>query len=361
MQADNFSRRNFLKFSAAATAAAFTPGAAAGDSAEPKPTIAQREWMKLGYGMFIHFGPNTIEGVGWGDGKFPPEKLVFPKLDVAQWAETAARAGMKYAVLTAKHVDGLCLWPSKFTEYSVKNSPAKKDIAALFVEEFRKAGLKTGFYYCLLDRNFPHFDNDELYNEYVRNQITELLTGYGPVIELWFDGAWVKDHPTGDWPFDPAWEKDPHSGLLHGQRWHWDKLYELIHRLQADCLVFNNSSSDRPGQIKYHPVDARTAEHFDFIYKGEICQPRIDPVFTKPDGREVFLPLQFEETITPGWFYKPDDYLMHPSVATICDWYQRARSANASLLLNVGPDNLGLIPDYNRHYLAAAAKRLGLD
>jgi len=325
-----------------------------------EPTKAQAEWMQLGYGMFIHFGPNTIEGVGWGEGKFPPEKLVFDKLDVRHWAETAAKAGMKYAVLTSKHVDGFCLWPSKCTEYSVKNSPMKKDIAALYAEAFRKAGLKVGFYYCLLDRNFVQFQDDAVYNEYVRNQITELLTGYGDIVELWFDGAWVKDHPTGDWPWQEEWEKDPGSGVRHGERWEWKELYELIHKLQPECLVLNNSSSDRPGWVKYHPIDARTVEHFDFIYKGRACKPVTDTVWQRPDGSRVFLPVEYCETLTEGWFWKKSDYLRHPSAATICDWYRRARATNGNLLLNVGPDASGLIPEYNRQYLADAARKLGL-
>lgn len=360
MKDQPISRRQFLKTTTAAVTSLAATAPLIAETPDPKPTKAQADWMKLGYGMFIHFGPNTIEGVGWGDGGFPPEKIVFEKLDIAQWADIAAEAGMKYAVLTTKHVDGFCLWPGKHTEYSVKHSPMKKDLVRLFVNEFRKAGLKTGFYYCLLDRNFSAFENDEVYNEYVRNQITELLTDYGDIVELWFDGAWVKDHPTGDWPWDPAWEKNANSGLKHGERWQWRQLYNLIRKLQPNCLVLNNSSSDRPGWVKYFPIDARTAEHFDFIYRGKLCEPITNPVFTKPDGTKVFLPLQYEETITPGWFYKDADYMMHPSVETICDWYKRARSTEANLLLNVGPDAEGLIPDYNRHYLTIAAKKLKL-
>ena len=96
------------------------------ESIHIEPTKAQEAWMKLKYGMFLHFGPNTINKVGWGDGKFPPEKFMFDNLNTDQWAQTAADAGMKYAVLTTKHHDGFCLWPSRYTEYSVKNSKNKK-------------------------------------------------------------------------------------------------------------------------------------------------------------------------------------------------------------------------------------------
>jgi alpha-L-fucosidase len=229
-----------------------------------------------------------------------------------------------------------------------------------FVTEFRKVGIKPGFYYSTWDRNHPQYENDAVYAGYMRDQLRELLTSYGPAVECWFDGSWDKDHPTRQWAFDPAWESDPKSGLRHGERYEWESLYRLIHQLQDDCLVFHNSSSDRPGQVRYFPVDGRTAEHFDFIYQGRLVEPRLDPVFTKPDGQRVYLPLQFEETITSSWFWRKTDYLLHPSVGTIVDWYRRSQAAKANLLLNVGPDRDGLIPEYNRQFLRRAARELGL-
>ena len=190
----------------------------------PQPTTAQAAWMELGYGLFLHFGLNTFAGVPWGDGKFPPELVDLKSLDIQQWAGVAAEAGMKYAVLTAKHHDGFCLWPSQYTEYSINNSPWKTDVVGSFVKEFRKAGLKTGLYYSLWDRNFPRYEDDEVYAGYLQNRISELLSNYGDILELWFDGGWDKDHPDRAWPFQQGWESNPNSGLRHGERWHW---YEL--------------------------------------------------------------------------------------------------------------------------------------
>ena len=325
-----------------------------------EPTNAQKVWMEMGYGMFLHFGPNTLEGKGWGEGNFPAEKFNFEKLDVSQWAETAREAGMRYAVLTTKHHDGFCLWPSKYTEYCVKNSPLNKDIVRLFVDEFRKNGIKTGFYYSLWDRNFPGYENDDVYADYMKNQLTELFTQYGEIVYIFFDGLWDKDHPTRRWEFEPGWKADPHSGLGHGERWHWRELYDLIHKLQPDCIVANNSCSDNPGEVKYFPVDARTAEHFDFIYKERIFFPRYDQVWKNEKGEEVFLPLEFNTTLNPDWFYTGVDFYLHPSVDTICGWYRTAREHGANLLLNAGPNMDGLIPDYNRYFLKEAAIRLGL-
>ncbi len=322
------------------------------------PTAAQRDWMALGYGMFIHFGPNTLEGKGWGAGTFPAEQLDFPKLDCRQWAEIAAEAGMKYGILTTKHHDGFCLWPSAHTEYSVKNSAQRRDIVGEYVAAFREFGLKPGFYYSLWDCNCPVYEDDAAYAAYMQAQITELLTGYGDIVELWFDGGWDKIFPTRTWTYDPATDGAVDPEILRGSRWQWKQLYELIHRLQPECLVVNNSSSALPGVPRYQPVDLRTSEHFDFVYHEQICVPETRTVWTNNDGDEVFLPLEFCTSLNPDWFHTGRDYILHPSAHTIAGWHQTAREAGGNLLLNVGPNRDGLVPEYHRHYLNAA-RRLG--
>ena len=111
-----------------------------------QPGQAQRDWQGLGYGLFLHFGPNTFAEVGWGDGRFPASQFAPTALNPSQWAEMAAEAGMRYAVLIAKHHDGFCLWPSQHTRYSVSQSPGQPDVVGKFVEAFRRAGLKVGLY-----------------------------------------------------------------------------------------------------------------------------------------------------------------------------------------------------------------------
>jgi alpha-L-fucosidase len=323
------------------------------EEAGPKPTAAQADWMKLGYGMFLHFGPNTLTKNGWGDGKFPARDVAFPKLNVRQWATVAAEAGMKYAVLTAKHHDGFCLWPSRCTEYSTRNSQTV-DIVGEFVTHFRQAGLKAGLYYSLWDRNFACYEHDGSYAEYMFAQIEELLSDYGPLLELWFDGAWDKDFPTRQWPYDAAWERDPKSGLMHGERWRWNELYAHIKKLQPQCLVVNNSSSDRPGQVRYHPVDLRTSEHFDFVFNEKLHPPRIDPIFERAPGERVYLPLEYCTSLNPDWFWIEGRCYSHASPETIRAWRNRARADNANLLLNVGPDKNGLIPEYHAKCLRDA-------
>jgi alpha-L-fucosidase len=302
---------------------------------------AQRDWMALGYGLFVHFGPWTWTGSG--DGKFPAER-VNTALDVQEWAALAGEAGMRYAVLTAKHVDGFCLWPSAHTEYSVARTPARRDLVRAFVDAFRQEGLKVGLYYALLDRNCSFYDDDARYAEYVREQVSELLS-YGEILELWFDGAWDKDHATRDWPHEP----DEAPGL--GARWEWARLYEHIHRIQPNCMVIQNSSSDRPGVPNYLPVDVRTAEQFDFVWREKLCTTRVDPLF--PTG---FLPLEYCTTLTPGWFWQAGAAYSHASAVAIAGWRMRAAREQANLLLNIGPDLSGHIPEYHRPFLIEAER-----
>jgi alpha-L-fucosidase len=333
-----------------ATSGAVTP------APHPAWTPAQRAWRQLGYGMFLHLGPDTVEGVSTGDGKFPASEVVFPQLDCRQWAAVAVEAGMKYAVLTAKHHDGYCLWPTKQTDYCVRSSPGGRDIVGEFVRAFRDAGLAVGLYYSLWDRHAPMYDDDDAYAGYMQAQLAELLTSYGPLVEVWFDGAWDKDFPTRDWVYDPAWERDPKSGLGHGERWRWRELYAHIHRLQPDTLVLNNASSDRAGLVRYLPVDVRTAERFDFVWGGRQHPVTVQPELRDASGAPVHLPLEYCDTITPGWFWRHKAGYSHPPAEAIAAWIRRARRDGANLLLNVGPDARGLIPDYHRPFLRDAIR-----
>jgi alpha-L-fucosidase len=298
---------------------------------------AEADWKELGYGLFLHFGPGTLSGVSIGDGTFAAEAFDIEP-DVEQWADVAVEAGMRYAVLTAKHVDGFCLWPSNATDYRVRHT----DVAGRFVEAFRSRGLKVGFYYALWDRHCPFYEDDDAYAAYMREQIGELLTGYGEIVELWFDGGWDKDHPTRDWPFDPAW-----TDYGRGERWEWRKLYDHAHSLQPNCLVIQNSSSGRPGQIPYPPADGRTVERLNFVTNERLCEPVLEP-----EG----LPIEFCESLTPDWFWKENESFPHPSAETIAGWRRTANAAGGNLLLNVGPNRQGRLPDYNVRFLMEARR-----
>jgi alpha-L-fucosidase len=328
--------------------------------ADPRPTPAQAAWMQLGYGMFLSYGPNTFTNNGWGDGKFPPADFHSPELDTDQWAGMAAEAGMKYAVLIAKHHDGFCLWPSDQTSYCVKGSPGQPDVVGRFVASCRKAGIKAGLYYSLWDRNYPAYEDDAAYAAFMMAQMNELLTRYGDILEIWFDGAWDKDHPTRTWQYEPRWERENTPGYTRGERWRWAEMYQLIHRLQPDCLVLMNTSSDRPGDVKYHPVDLRSSEHLHFVYRGKLFEARTDPVFDNGQGGKVFLPIEYSTTVNPDWFWLEERNYNHPSGAMIADLYRTARAGGGNLLLNFGPDKSGRLPELHRPFLRDAARLLGL-
>jgi alpha-L-fucosidase len=321
----------------------------------PHPTEAQRKWMELGYGMFLHFGPNTFAGVGWGDGTFPAEKFAPTDLDCDQWAGVMAEAGMKYAVLTTKHHDGFCLWPSRFTDYSVKNAGVKTDIVAAFVEACRRAGIRPGLYYSLWDRHFPRYEDDRAYAQHMANQVRELLSDYGDIVEMWFDGGWDKETPERTWPWREEFRQTVSPEVLSGSRWGWCELYQSIHSLQPDCMVINNSCSDRPGIPRYFPIDVRTAERFNFVYEDKLREPVIEPLWRNAQGEPVYLPLEYCDSLNPDWFYNPKGTINHASAATIAEWHGIARRTGANLLLNVGPDTRGRIPEFHRKFLREAA------
>ena len=158
---------------------------------EPSPNNNQIKWQEMEFYGFIHFSINTFTDVEWGYGDKSPELFNPSALDTRQWARIAKDAGMKGLILTNKHHDGFCLWPSKYTDYSVKNSPWKNgngDVVKELAESCKEYGLKMGIYLSPWDRNHADYGKPE-YIEYFRNQLTELLTNYGDIFEVWFDGA----------------------------------------------------------------------------------------------------------------------------------------------------------------------------
>jgi len=173
----------------------------------PVPTPQQLAWHDLGMYAFVHFNMNTFTGKEWGEGIEPPSKFAPSELDTRQWTEAFKAAGMRGVIITAKHHDGFCLWPSKFTEHSVKNSPWRDgtgDLLRELSDACNHDGLLFGIYLSPWDRNHPDYGNSDVYNEYFKQQLREVCTQYGPLFEVWFDGA-CGEGPTGkrqvyDWP-----------------------------------------------------------------------------------------------------------------------------------------------------------------
>lgn len=318
------------------------------------PSPQQKAWMDLKFGMFIHWGVNTYYDKEWSNGTLDISKVDANKLDTEQWCRTAKAAGMKYIIPVVKHHDGFCIWHTKQTKCSVQYTPTKKDVLAELANSAAKHGLKLGLYYSLWDEHeTSHKLNEPVYVEFMKRQFEELLTGYGEIIELWFDGFWKKQ--SSGWSekiTDDAGEKIDTANRLRDEdfidawrsegafRWQIDHLYQFIKQLQPDCLVMNNSTTAYPG-VPLHPVDVRSGEKYTDVQKDRKVWNWL--------GKEHYFPLQIETTMSTkgnelfpsgNWFWHEWDHSVL-SKKEILDYLNAAENMQANLLLNCGPDPAG--------------------
>lgn len=306
------------------------------------PTPQQLAWQQLEYTAFIHFGINTFVGREWGDGTEPPQKFNPSELDAMQWVQTFKDAGMKMVILTAKHHDGFCLWPTKTTEHSVKASPWRNGEGDL-VREVKDAcdalGMKFGVYLSPWDRNAESYGDSPRYNEFFRQQLTELLTWYGRVDQVWFDGAF--------------------SEGLDGRRqlYDWASYYELIYDLQPNAVIAIMGEDVR--WVGTETGYGRATEWSVTAYapggRPEMVaiNERLGLDAMTPDlgSRELidkadrlfWYPAEVDVSIRPGWFYHAREDNRVKSLAHLVDIYFNSIGMNAVLLLNVPPDQRGLI------------------
>ena len=286
------------------------------------------KWETLKYGMFIHFGMSTFDECELPDGNSPSTKYAPSDLDVAQWIRVAKEAGMKYAVLTTKHVAGHCLWPSEYTDYSVKTSSNTTDVVGAFVEECRKQGLMPGLYYCSWDNHtrlgsvtpsdiedgYDGFTTRE-YQEYMSNQIRELLTNYGDIGEVWIDIP-------------------PVLGRAYRT-----ELYNEIASLQPEALILmNNGIGDGEN------FSVRNSWPSDLI-PIERYLPNSNGGYRKwrtIEGKQYYMPGEVCDPIGKEWFYTDDD--APRSDAELLGMYLVSTSRGTNFLLDVGPDKTGKIP-----------------
>jgi alpha-L-fucosidase len=312
-----------------------------------KPNKTQLLQIARGYGMFIHFGVNTFNELEWSKGDLPASTFNPTNLDCDQWIQTAKEAGFKYVILITKHHDGFCLWDSKYTSYDIGNAAIKVDIVKQVSIACEKYGLELGLYYSLWDRHEPkHNDkNPQVYVDYMKNQLTELLTNYGNICELWFDGGWVKK--------DTAW--------------HLVEVYNHIKSIQPNCLVTVNHTIKNPSQtkamlpkdmqqgdtIRYYPVDFRTK----------------DPNMARWDDPKLYWYndtlryLTFEHTICISdrwnWFQKKA-ILPVRSLDELEELFYLGTSNNNILIVNIPPDQTGQIRQNEIDQIFALADRLGI-
>ena len=320
------------------------PAASDQDNTEVLPSEAQKKFLNLKFGMFVHFGINTFNDVEKSMGDLPLYSFNPESVDTDQWCMTAKNAGMKYIVLTAKSIDGFCNWPSKYTNYSVQYTTFKTDILSELVNSAVKYGLKVGFSYSLWDNHIFNDElNDEIYNEYILNQLEELLTEYGPLVELWFDGFWHRQDFgwKGEDGFAVPSEQFIRNWRREGAfRWKWDYIYNFCKSLQSDCLIFNNPTRLFRG-LPLFPVDGRAAEKGEDLEKNNNIWNWL--------GNDVFLPLQSKSP-----FHRKEKDLILMEIGTwhrsdksiakkwkIRSWRKNAEKLGANLVLNVGPMSNG--------------------
>jgi alpha-L-fucosidase len=303
----------------------------------PVPSPQQLKWHALEYYGFVHFTVNTFTDKEWGYGDEPESVFAPSALDVGQWARVAREAGMKGLILTAKHHDGFCLWPSAHTEHSVKRSPwrgGKGDVVAEFVKACRAEGLLVGLYLSPWDRNHAEYGRPA-YLDYYRAQLRELLTGYGELFEVWFDGA-----NGGDGFYGGARET---RRIDNRNYYQWPDTWSIVRQLQPNAVMFSDAGPDvrwvgnEEGlgfETTWYGLDRQSTYPGDPDYAKTLAMGRIDA--------SDWVPPEVDVSIRPGWFYHQAEDDKVKTVDQLMDIYYASIGRGTTLLLNVPPDRRGL-------------------
>lgn len=319
----------------------------------PIPNKHQLAWQELEYYAFIHFNMNTFTNMEWGYGDEKPAQFNPTALDTRQWAQVAKEAGMKGIIITAKHHDGFCLWPSEFTEHSVKNSPWKDgqgDLIRELSDACEEYGLKFGVYLSPWDRNHPDYGKPE-YITYFRNQLRELLTNYGDVFEVWFDGA-----NGGDGYYGGANEE---RRVDKKNYYDWPNTIKMVRELQPQAVIFSDAGPDIRwvGNEKGYANETTWSPLYrDSVYAG---MPDFQRFAAGQEQGTHWVPTETDVSIRPGWYYHPEQDNQVKSLSKLVDIYYNSVGLNSSLLLNLPVDTRGLVHENevkNLNELAAYIK-----
>lgn len=290
----------------------------------PLPSARQLAWHKMEYYAFIHFGPNTFSGNEWGSGREDPKTFNPTALDCKQWARTFKAAGMSGIIITAKHHDGFCLWPSKYSTHTVAASPFKGDVLKQLSRACKDEGLKMGVYLSPWDRNHPQYGTPE-YNEVFKNMLREVLTQYGPIFEVWFDGA------NGEGP--------------NGKRqvYDWPGFIATVRKYQPMACIFSDAGPDIRwvGNESGHsaPTCWSTIDRSRYTVGTNLSAELTEG---SAQGRD-WVPAECDVSIRPGWFWRASENDKVKTPEKLMDLYYQSVGQNGSLLLNVPPDTRGLI------------------
>ena len=301
------------------------------------PNERQVAHYKIGKKVFFHFGVNTFTSSEWGSGTEVEDIFNPSALDTDQWLRVAKEAGFELAILTVKHHDGFCLWPSAYTEHSVKNSPYKNgkgDVVREFVDSCHKYGLKVGLYISPWDRHSPHWGKDD-YNDYFANQLTEILTGYGEIHEVWWDGAGSRD-AVYDWNL---WES-------------------IVRENQPKAAIFGSMGAAGHIDLRWGGNESGyvSEPHYASIELQTIVDEIRSVLNTGQMGASSYVPSEVDVSIRPGWFYHPDQDTKVKSASQINKIWFDSIGRNSMMLLSFPPDTRGLVCDRDAENAIASGK-----
>jgi alpha-L-fucosidase len=303
----------------------------------PVPSERQLAWHEMEYYMFVHFTVNTFTDKEWGYGDEKESVFNPTALDCRQWAKTARDAGMKGIIITAKHHDGFCLWPSKFTEHSVKNSTWKNgqgDVLSELSKACNEFGLKLGVYLSPWDRNSSVYGTPQ-YLIYYRNQLRELLTNYGNIFEVWFDGA-----NGGDGFYGGSRETRKIDNKTY---YDWPDTHSIVRELQPSAVMFSDAGPD----VRWVGNESGMGSLTNWcLLKRDELYPGGDFANILGEGHEdgnYWVPAEVDVSIRPGWFYHKSQDSLVRSPENLLELYYSSVGRNSNLLLNVPPDRRGLL------------------
>ncbi len=308
----------------------------------PIPSKKQLDWHETEYYLFMHFGPNTFTGKEWGEGTEPEDIFNPGELDCRQWARIAKASGAKGIIITAKHHDGFCLWPSKYSKHTVRESKwknGKGDVLKELSRACKEFGLKFGVYLSPWDRNHPDYGTEK-YNTVFVNMMKEIFDNYGPVWEMWWDGA------NGEGPNGKKQEYD------------WTRFENTVKQYSPRTVVFSDIGPD----IRWTGNEKGIAgnPNWNFLdvagFTRGIGAPPVDTLNQGNYKGTFWIPAECDVSIRPGWFWRAEEDAKVKTPGQLFDIYLKSVGRGANLLLNVPPDARGLISDVDSASLAGFKK-----
>jgi alpha-L-fucosidase len=313
----------------------------------PVPNENQMRWQEMEYYAFVHFSLNTYTDQSWGYGNEDVKLFNPEKLDCRQWARICKKAGMKGIIITAKHHCGFCLWPSKYTDYSVKNAPWKNgrgDMVREMADACKEYGLKLGIYLSPWDRNHPDYGKPE-YITHFRNQLTELLTNYGPIFEIWFDGA-----NGGTGYYGGANENRKIDRTTY---YDWSNTYKLIRKLQPNIVIWNDGG-DR-GDLRWVGTEGGAVGETNWSLLNATGEVPYNMLHFGVEDGNAWVPGEVNTSIRPEWFYHPGENERVKTVPRLMETYYNSIGRNGTLLLNFPIDTKGMIHENDEKAVLAFA------